>query len=330
MPDISGFNYNGVKPRPTYEELINFKDCPIKYHDRTATFTRDSPLLTQLHGIGMMELEEMERNEKIERYKDDLIRQIAYNTGHPAQLLRAMNRRRFVPSMASLADSRAESDYQYMLSEIGSQEYESNEALLARIRAMGDEARSSAESSLGIGDRLAGLAVSPGGFSVPTGSGDLAPGPEPGPEPLGNIMIIREELEAMTDEALDSYLIAFNIDYGPNSTRDYKIRKILESQEDYRSPPRSRPEVFPISTPPSRRSRGSPPPSPPSSENPFVPPNASPYRGAYQAPYNLPRTNYIPPYALPKPPPIAVPPKTLVIPKTKNSRISSWSIWIKW
>ena len=220
MSDIYGINYNGVKPRPTYEELINFEDYPITYPDRTTTFTRASPLLTQLDGIGMMELEEMERNEKIERYKDDLIRQIAQNTGHPAQLLRAMNRRRFVPSMASLADSRAESDYQYMLSEIGSQEYESNEALLARIRAMGDEARSSAESSLGIGDRLAGLAVSPGFYSVPTGSGDLTPGPEPGPEPLGNIMIIREELEAMTDEALDSYLIAFNIDYGPNSTRD--------------------------------------------------------------------------------------------------------------
>ena len=227
MPDIFGINYNGVKPRPTFEELINFEDYPIKYPDRTATFTRDSPLLTQLDGIGMMELEEMERNEKIERYKDDLIRQIAYNTGHPAQLLRAMNRRRFVPSMASLADSRAESDYQDLLSEIGSQEYESNEALLARIRAMGDEASSSAESSLGIGDRLAGLAVSPGFYSVPTGSGDLTPGPEPGPEPVGDLMRMREELEAMTDEDLDYYLSAFNTDYGPNSTRDYKIRKIL-------------------------------------------------------------------------------------------------------
>ncbi|MFM7985360.1 MAG: hypothetical protein ACKPKO_39210, partial [Candidatus Fonsibacter sp.] len=136
MPDIYGINFNGVNPRPTYEELINFVDYPIKYPDRTATFTRDSPLLTQLYGIGMMELEEMERNEKIERYKDDLIRQIAYNRGHPAQLLRAMNRRRFVPSMASLADSRAESDYQDILSESGSHQYESNEALLARIRAI--------------------------------------------------------------------------------------------------------------------------------------------------------------------------------------------------
>ena len=38
MPDIFGINYNGVNPRPTYEELINFVDFPIKYLDRTATF----------------------------------------------------------------------------------------------------------------------------------------------------------------------------------------------------------------------------------------------------------------------------------------------------
>ena len=31
MPDIFGINYNGVNPRPTYEELINFEDYPIKY-----------------------------------------------------------------------------------------------------------------------------------------------------------------------------------------------------------------------------------------------------------------------------------------------------------
>ena len=29
MPDIYGINYNGVKPRPTFEELINFVDYPV-------------------------------------------------------------------------------------------------------------------------------------------------------------------------------------------------------------------------------------------------------------------------------------------------------------
>ena len=38
MPDIYGINYNGVKPRPTFEELINCVDYPVKYPDRSATF----------------------------------------------------------------------------------------------------------------------------------------------------------------------------------------------------------------------------------------------------------------------------------------------------
>ena len=61
MPDIYGINYNGVKPRPTFEEFINCVDYPVKYPDRSATFTRDSPLLTQFDGIGMMELQEQEQ-----------------------------------------------------------------------------------------------------------------------------------------------------------------------------------------------------------------------------------------------------------------------------
>ena len=61
MPDICGINYNGVKPRPAYEELIIFEDSPVKYPDRSATFTIDSPLLTQFYGIGMMELQEQEQ-----------------------------------------------------------------------------------------------------------------------------------------------------------------------------------------------------------------------------------------------------------------------------
>ncbi|MFM7978793.1 MAG: hypothetical protein ACKPKO_05705, partial [Candidatus Fonsibacter sp.] len=62
-------------------------------------------------------------------------------------------------------------------------------------------------------------------------------------------MLTRAELEAMTDKNQDYELRAYNIVYGPNSTRDYKIRNILQAQEGYRSPPRARPEVFPLSTP---------------------------------------------------------------------------------
>ena len=61
MPDIYGINYVGLKPRPTYEDLMNFEPYSVKYPDRSATFTRYSPLLTQFDGIGMMELKEQDQ-----------------------------------------------------------------------------------------------------------------------------------------------------------------------------------------------------------------------------------------------------------------------------
>ena len=106
MPDIYGINYNGVKPRPTFEERINIVDYPVKYPDRSATFTRDSPLLIPFDGIGMMELQEQEQREIAERQKDDMTRQIAAATEQYAQMLRALNRRRFNTPPDSLADSR--------------------------------------------------------------------------------------------------------------------------------------------------------------------------------------------------------------------------------
>ena len=57
MPELCCINYTGLKPTTAYEELIHFVDYSVKYLDRTATWTRDSPLLTQLDGIGMMEME---------------------------------------------------------------------------------------------------------------------------------------------------------------------------------------------------------------------------------------------------------------------------------
>ena len=72
---------NGVKPRPTFVEFIYFVDNRIKYPDITATLTRDSPPLTQLDGISMMELEEQPRRAMLERQQEDVIRQIASDTG---------------------------------------------------------------------------------------------------------------------------------------------------------------------------------------------------------------------------------------------------------
>ena len=89
MPEIFGINYTGLRPRPIYEELINCVDNPVKYPDRAAIWTRESPLLIQLNVIGKMEMEELERREKVERYNEGMIKQIAVNTGR--SMLRAMH-----------------------------------------------------------------------------------------------------------------------------------------------------------------------------------------------------------------------------------------------
>ena len=90
-----GINYNDVRPPPTYEELLNFVEYSLQYLDRTATITRDSPLLTQLDGIGMRELEEQQRREMVDWKKEDMIREIAAATGQSAQMLRAISRRAY-------------------------------------------------------------------------------------------------------------------------------------------------------------------------------------------------------------------------------------------
>ena len=107
MPDIFGISYAGLRPRPICEDPFNFEPYPARHPDRSATFTRYSPLLTQFDGIGMMELEEQERREIVERQKEDMIRQIAGATGQSAQMLRAMNKIRFNASTTSLTDDRS-------------------------------------------------------------------------------------------------------------------------------------------------------------------------------------------------------------------------------
>ena len=83
---------------------MSFEDYPVKYPDRSATFSRDSLLLTQFDGMGMMELKE--QRELVDRQKEDMIREIAETTGQSAQMLRALFRRRLNTLPDSLADSR--------------------------------------------------------------------------------------------------------------------------------------------------------------------------------------------------------------------------------
>ena len=91
MEAIYGINYDGVKKRPTFEELIDYKEPKITYPDRSALFTRESPLMTQFDNIGAMELEDQQRREMRERMKEDMLRHIASSSQFTMQELRSMS-----------------------------------------------------------------------------------------------------------------------------------------------------------------------------------------------------------------------------------------------
>ena len=67
MTIIFGIKYNRLHKRPTFEELISYTGPKVTYPVGSATISRDSPYLTQLDGIGMMELDEQQRRKMIER-----------------------------------------------------------------------------------------------------------------------------------------------------------------------------------------------------------------------------------------------------------------------
>ena len=80
-----------LRKKPTYNEMINYieEDLPIKYPDRTATFLRNSPYLSQFDGDTLIDLEEQEKNIEKEKLKEAEIRKIANETQTTAQVLRA-------------------------------------------------------------------------------------------------------------------------------------------------------------------------------------------------------------------------------------------------
>ena len=80
-----------LKKRPTFEELIDYKEPKITYPDRSALFTRESPLMTQFDNIGAMELEDQQRREMRERMREDMLRRIASSSQFTMQELRTIN-----------------------------------------------------------------------------------------------------------------------------------------------------------------------------------------------------------------------------------------------
>ena len=91
-----------LKKRPTFEELIDYKEPKITYPDRSALFTRESPLMTQFDNIGAMELEDQQRREMRERMKEDMLRRVASTSQFTMQGLRTITAPRS-PQIFSMA-----------------------------------------------------------------------------------------------------------------------------------------------------------------------------------------------------------------------------------
>ena len=136
MPDIFGMNYNGVQPRPTYDELINFVDYPVKHPDKSATYTRDSPLLNQFDGICMLGMEAQARRDIIGRQHEDMIRHITSDTGASAQLLSAFNNKTSNIPTESLADSRTQDVDELIADHVHDLEEEQRKVHDKRLRVM--------------------------------------------------------------------------------------------------------------------------------------------------------------------------------------------------
>ena len=154
MEGIYGINYDGVKKRPTFEELIDYKEPKITYPDRSALFTRESPLMTQFDNIGAMELEDQQRREMRERMKEDMLKRIASSTPYSLQELRAMNMRSSPQffRMDSHTDTssvfeNAESELEEELRERVLQYRATQRRAIELIDAVLDDAHSSARAS---------------------------------------------------------------------------------------------------------------------------------------------------------------------------------------
>ena len=107
----------------------------------------------------MMEFEEQERREIVERQNEDSIRQITVATGQSAQMLRAMNRIRFNASTSSLTDDR--SDYLDNLAHIFVEYRQAEQAIpqRARLDRMRQQLNQCMGSDIDLSDRIARMRI---------------------------------------------------------------------------------------------------------------------------------------------------------------------------
>ena len=94
-----GKNYDGLRKKKTYDELIDYvmnKQEKIQYPDRTAKFLRNSPQLSNLldgDGEGLLDMEEQQKRQVAEVEKEHKIREMAGPSTGSAADVRATKRK---------------------------------------------------------------------------------------------------------------------------------------------------------------------------------------------------------------------------------------------
>jgi hypothetical protein len=85
-------NFNGLRKRPTYEELIDYIERDpdkIQYPDRRATFLRNSHYMTVLDGEGFREMEAQQMNLMKDQLRESRLREAAIHYEVPIAEVRA-------------------------------------------------------------------------------------------------------------------------------------------------------------------------------------------------------------------------------------------------
>jgi hypothetical protein len=84
-------NYNGLRKRETYDELIDYlkgKQEVIKYPDRFAKRVREHPFLTQLDGEGLDDMAEQQENAWKEQEKEHRVKEFSHASTQSAPEIR--------------------------------------------------------------------------------------------------------------------------------------------------------------------------------------------------------------------------------------------------
>ena len=108
-----------------------------------------------------MELEEQDRREILERQKEEMIRQIAGATGQSAQMLRAMNQRRFNATPSSLIDDRSDEVNNLAQLLVDDHQAEQERRLQERLDLMRQQVNQGMGTDSDWASRVAGMRIPP-------------------------------------------------------------------------------------------------------------------------------------------------------------------------